>query len=356
MAVEDLAPLVAIFGPGESGRAGAQEAAAPQAGHLPAAAPPWAGLGGQLKVTLARVEFAGTAFSDVSGTVRAEASAVQIDEFHFRFAEGGDTRVNGVLAFAPGAPRPYSIRADLAIDDFNPVPIFNAANPATPPTVEGKFDVTARILGDAPDFAGLAGRIRGDCQATSKGGTFRALSTSVSPKTESVGTIGAAVAYLGSVTSAITGRKDAGDLSSPAQAVIGFAKLLSPIQYDQLSIVLVRDESLDTALKSFTLITPETRIGGSGQLTNKEGLSLLAQPLSMDFKLRARGHEAELLKYLGAIDPKKPDDLGYLPCTVPIHIGGTLAKPDQSQFDAALAKLAVEHSGAGDLLNKLLGK
>jgi len=355
-AVEDLAPLAAVFGPGESGPAGAQGAAAPQTEHVPAAAPPWAGLGGQLKVALARVECAGTAFSDVSGTIRAEASAMQIDGFHFRFEEGGDARVNGVLEFASGGPRPYSIRADLAIDDFNPAPVFNAVNPAAPPTVEGKFDVTAHLLGDAPDLADLAGRIRGDCQATSKGGTFRALSTSVAPKTENVGTIGAAVAYLGSVTSAITGRKDTGDMSSPAQAVIAFAKSLSPIQYDQMSVVLVRDESLDTTLKDFTLITPETRLGGAGRLSNREGLSILAQPLSMDFKLRARGHEAELLKYLGALDPKKPDDLGYLPCTVPIRIGGTLAKPDQGPLDGALAKLAIERSGASDLLNKLLGK
>jgi hypothetical protein len=104
------------------------------------------------------------------------------------------------------------------------------------------------------------------------------------------------------------------------------------------------------------LIAPETRIGGSGRLTHRDGLSLLAQPLSMDFRLRAQGHEAELLKYLGALDPKNPDDLGYLPCTIPIHIGGTLAKPDQAQFDAVLAKLAVERSGAGELLDKLLGK
>jgi hypothetical protein len=353
---EDLAPLVGLFGPAESGPAGAQGSAAPQSEHKPGAAPPWAGLGGQLKVALARVECAGTAFSDVSGTLRADASALQIDGLHFRFEEGGDTRANGVLAFAPGAPRPYSIRADVAIDDFNPAPAFTAVNPTAPPTVEGKFDVTAHLVGDGADLADLASRIRGDCQATSKGGVFRALSTSVAPKPGNVGTIGAAVAYLGSVTSAITGRKDTGDMSSPAQAVIGFAKSLSPIQYDQMSIVLVRDETLDTTLSDFTLINPEMRLGGSGRLSNKEGLPMLAQPLSMDFRLHAQGHQAELLKFLGALDPKRPDDLGYLPCTVPIHIDGTLARPDQGQFDAALGKLAVEKSGAGDLLNKLLGK
>ena len=356
LVVDDFAPLADVFGWGENTPAGVQAAAATANEPVPARVSPWAGLGGQLKVALARVECAGTAFSDVSGTVRAEALSLQIDGFHFRFEDGGDARVNGALSFAPGALRPYSLRADLAIDDFNAAPVFNAVNPDEPPTVEGKFDVTAHVSGDGADLAGLEGRIRGDCQATSKGGTFRALSTSVAPKAGSAGTIGAAVAYLGSVTSAITGRKDAGDMSSPAQAVAGFARFLSPIQYDQMSLVLLRDESLDTVLKDFALITPETRLGGTGRLSNKEGVSLLAQPLSMDFKLRARGHEAELLKYLGALDPKRPDDLGYLPCTVPIHVGGTLAKPDQSQLDEALVKLAAERGGAGQFLNKLLGK
>ena len=64
IAVEDFTPLIAAFGPGEPGAAAAQEAAGPQGERLPAAAPPWAGLGGQLKVALGRVECDGTAYSD----------------------------------------------------------------------------------------------------------------------------------------------------------------------------------------------------------------------------------------------------------------------------------------------------
>jgi hypothetical protein len=358
IAVEEVAPLAALFGAGEEAQMDptAEAGVAAKGAPVSDAAPPWARFGGQVKVALTRVERADAVFSGVSGTVRAEASSLQVDGLRVGFGDGGSARLTGILAFAPGAVRPYSIRADLAIEGLNAAPVFLAANPGAPPTLEGKFDLAAHVLGDGSDFADLASRFHGDCQATSRGGTFRVLSPGAAPKPETVGKIGAAVAYIGSVTSAITGRKDSGDLSNLAEAVTALVNSLRTIQYDQLSVALSRDESLDTVLRDFTLISPEIRLSGGGRLSSQDGVPILAQPLSMDFKLRARGHEAELLKYVGALDPKKPDDLGYLPCTLPIHIGGSLAKPDHSQFDVSLAKLAVERSGAGDLLNKLLGR
>jgi hypothetical protein len=360
IAVDEIEPFVAAFGTGDTAPAAplADAQAAVGAGDAPApdAAPPWAGFGGRLKFALARVARANSVFSKVSGTVRAEASSLQVDDLHIGFADGGNARINGVLAFALAAARPYSLRADLAAENLNPAPVFLALNPAEPPTIDGNFDLAAHFLGDGSNLADLADRIRGDCQATSKGGTFRVLSPGAAPKAESLGKISAAIEYLGGVTSAITGRKDSGDLSNLAEAVTSLVDSFRTIHYDQLSVSLSRDGSLDTVLRDFALISPEIRMAGEGRLSYQEGATILTQPLAMDFKLRARGHEADLLKKVGALDPKKPDDLGYLACTLPIHIAGTLAKPDHGQFDAALAKLAIERSGAGDLLDKLLGR
>jgi hypothetical protein len=54
------------------------------------------------------------------------------------------------------------------------------------------------------------------------------------------------------------------------------------------------------------------------------------------------------------------DELGYLACTLPLKIGGTLGKPDTSELNKALATLALEKGGASDkasdLLNKFFGK
>jgi hypothetical protein len=78
----------------------------------------------------------------------------------------------------------------------------------------------------------------------------------------------------------------------------------------------------------------------------------------MEFKLRARGRMAELLKYLGKLDTTT-DDLGYAGCTLPLKIGGTMGQPDTSELNRALANLALEKAGvtekASELFNKLLG-
>ena len=81
--------------------------------------------------------------------------------------------------------------------------------------------------------------------------------------------------------------------------------------------------------------------------------------MEMEFKLRVRGHTADLMKYLGVLEPEL-DDLGYGACTLPLKIFGTLGQPDATELSRALTSLAMEKSGVGDraseLFNKLLGK
>ena len=51
--------------------------------------------------------------------------------------------------------------------------------------------------------------------------------------------------------------------------------------------------------------------------------------------------------------------MGYAGCTVPIRIGGSIGRPDASDFSAKLAALAAEKAGVTDkateLFNKLIG-
>ena len=131
------------------------------------------------------------------------------------------------------------------------------------------------------------------------------------------------------------------------------SKLLKAIQYDQLNVVLARDPALNTVLKDFTLIAPEMRLTGGGQATHKPGAPLLDEALAAEFKLRARGHTGDLLKYLGALDATA-DELGYAACTLPLKVGGTIGRPDTSELNNKLTTLAIEKSGALDLLNKLI--
>ena len=339
----------------------APPAAAPAAAKPPGrdTAPPWAGVSGQLTLALKQVVYSDTfQASDVTGTISLEAGAAKLVNFRAGLGEGADAKLNGVVTFDGKSETPYALTADLAVNEFDPAPLFRALNPGQPATVEGKFTVASKLFGRAPTLGDFATAAHGDFQMASKGGVFRGLPVSYASKVESAGKLAAGAAALGNLLGSVTGKKDYADIANRAQAVAEFSKLLTAIPYDQLNVVLTRDPALNTVLKDFTLIAPEMRLAGGGQATNRPGATLLEQSLAMEFKLRARGHTADLLKYLGKLEATA-DDLGYAGCTLPLKVGGTLGKPDTSELNNAIASLALEKSGVGDkaseLFNKLLG-
>ena len=352
LVVEDVQILAAPFAGGSSAPATAP-APAPSTRD---AKPAWAGISGQVGLALKKVVYAQKfEVADVGGTIRIEAGALKLDGVRAGFSEGSELKLNGGVTFSEAAPEPYVLAANFDVTNFDPAPVFRALNPAQPPTVEGKFNVASKIAGQARNLGELGGKAHGDFALSSKGGVFRALSSDVSSKVETTAKTASAVAFLGNVASAVTGRKEYGDAATKAEAVAALSKMISAIQYDQLNVVVSRDADLNTELKDFTLIAPELRLAGTGKITSKAKTELLAQSLAMQFQLGARGHTGDLLKALGALDATKKDDLGYLASTLPLKVTGTLGKPDTSELQSALVKLAYEKSGAGDLLNKFLG-
>ncbi|MBI5769959.1 MAG: hypothetical protein HZA93_19445 [Verrucomicrobia bacterium] len=350
LVVDDARILAAPFAsPGQPKTPG------PPAGPTAASAtPPWVGLSGQLTLVLKKVVYAGTMqATDVAGTIRIDAGTFKVVNGRAGLGGGSDAKISGGVSFDARSSTPFSLEAEVAVSEFDPTPLFLTLNPTQPATVEGRFNVASKIAGRAASIGELAEQSHGDFQLTSKGGMFRGLPVSYAAKAESTGKIAAGVALLGSALGAVTGKKDYTEIASRAQAVSEITKLLASIHYDQLSVVLARDASLNTVVKDFTLISPELRLIGAGQATHRAGGSLLDDAIALEFKLRARGHAAELLKYLGKLDPQT-DELGYAACTLPLKVGGTLAKVDPSELNSALATLAVEKSGARDLFNKLI--
>ena len=333
-----------------------EKSSAPASAPAPAAgpaAPPWAGLFGQLSLALKKVVYSNTfQVSDVTGTLRLDAGAVKLDGVRAGLGEGSDAKMSGSVTFDAIAPQPYALAADLAVNEFDPAPLFKAINPGQPATVEGKFTVASKLAGRAVSLGDLAAGAHGDFQLTSKSGTLH-LPVNVSEKADTTSKIASLIAKGTSAIGAVTGRKDYSDIANKAQAVAEVSKLLKAIQYDQLNLVLSRDAALNTVLKDFTLIAPEMRLTGGGQATHKPGAPLLEEALAAEFKLRARGHTGDLLKYLGALDATA-DELGYAACTLPLKVGGTIGKPDTSELNNRLTTLAIEKSGALDLLNKLI--
>ncbi len=354
--VEDLQILGAPLAPPPATASGG----APAVVVARESAPPWAGVNGQVSLALKEVVYSGTfQATDVTGTLRIDAGAVKFDGLRAGLGNGSDAKISGAVMFSAKDAVPYSLDADLVVADFDPAPLFKAINPGDPATVEGKFNVTSKLTGSAAHLGDFATATHGDFQLSSKGGLYRGLPVTVSSLAEKGGRLANLIATGSSVVGALTGKKEYADIANKAQAVAEIAKLFSPIQYDQLNIVLTRDASLNTVIKDFTLIAPEMRIAGQGRTTHREKSPMFDEAVALEFKLRARGHTGDLFKYLGALEAQA-DELGYLACTLPLKVGGTLGKPDTSELNKALATLALEKSGASDkasdLLNKLFGK
>ncbi len=344
--IEDVQVLAVLAG----GPAGAPTPTTPGVDEKPF----WHGVSGQVALTLQKLHYNDQfEVSGVKGTVRIDAGQLKFDGVQAALGEGS-AKVDGGLAFDGSLKTPYALTANLSVSDFDPAPFFRSLSPRDPATVEGKFNVTSKLTGRAANLAGLADTTQGDFQLTSKGGVFRGLPVNVAGKVETTGKIAAGVAAVGSFLGSVTGKEKAADIANKAQAVAEITKTLGAIPYDQLSVVLSRDQTLTTVLKDFTLISPELRLTGSGQAKPAAQATLLDSALAMEFKLRTRGHTADLFKYLGLLEAQ-PDELGYAACNLPLRISGTLGRPDTSEINSALASLALEKSGAGGLLNRWLG-
>ena len=354
--VVDDAQLLAAVVPGKGGR-GAPSAK--PAEPRPDPAPPWAGLHGSIALQLKSLVYSDVVqMSNVTGRLRINAGTLKLENMQAGVGETGRANVSGAVTFNGGTSQPYALAADVAVKEFDPGPLFRMTATQQPPTVEGRFDLTSKLAGRAATLGTLASGAGGSFQLTSKGGVFRGLPVNVGNIVENTSKLAAWLASAGTALSAMTGKKDYADVASKAEAVAELARGWNPIPYDQLSVVVSRDAALNTTLRNFTLISPEVRLSGSGTALHKPGSTLLDDALAMEFTLRARGRQGELLKYLGALEPQT-DDLGYAACTVPLKVAGTLGKPDTSEINTKLTALAIEKSGFGDkaaeFLNRIRG-
>jgi hypothetical protein len=317
------------------------------------ARPFWDGLSGSLDLELTKL-FYNDLFemNHVTGVIRMETGKLKMEKLESGVGTEGKLKFDGEVGYNAQASRPYGLNAVLKMRDFDTAPLFRAFDPTNPPQIEGQFNVTSSITSQGRNPMDLFSRTGGDLQISSTGGMFRLIYSELTGRVETVGKVAAVGAFLGNVLSK---NKSPTGISSKVQAVAEVSKLLSAIAYDQMNLSVTRDDSLNIVFKDFTLISPEVRLIGAGQLTGGTDLDWLQQPMSLTFQMKARGRTGEVMNYLNILSPDK-DDLGYADCVLPLHIGGSLLAPDTSELNYSLVKLTIEHSGAGDLLNRLLGK
>jgi hypothetical protein len=205
------------------------------------------------------------------------------------------------------------------------------------------------MTGNGSTLADAIQAAHGDLQVTGKSGVFRALSADL---TDRVQKTQSTVETIGGILGAVTGSEKYTDMANKSQILTEISSALAEIPFDQMVATAVRDEKLNIVLKDFTVISPEVRLTGGGEIRHVEGVAILAQPLNLRLNLGARGRFAGLLKRAGLLDSTQ-DSLGYTGFLQPIKIGGTLAATDTSELRSALLNSALERSG---LLDGILGK
>jgi hypothetical protein len=324
---------------------GAPSAGAVQAG---AAAPRafWPALRGRVAFVLRDVSAAGVDLKNVAGTLSIEPSELRLASGVAAVGDSSAVRVDGGLAFAPGAPRPYTLRATVSADNLESAPLFRAMDPSRPPAVDGRFDLAAHAAGSGADLEELLAAVRGDCSLVSKDGRFRVLQVDVVDAIkQSPSRIAGA---LDSVT-ALFGKK----ADRIAEAMAECASGLSEIRYDQLKLTLVRGEDLDIVVKDLALTAPEQRITGSGRISYAPGVAVASQPLSLDLDMGVAGALAKFMGVVGLLSDGK-DELGYTHLYEPIRLRGTLRAIDRSQLRQMLIQAPLRKGGG--LIDKFLGR
>lgn len=312
--------------------------------------PFWQNVNGQVSLALKRVLYGDTfEVTNVGGTLRIDASSLKLDGVRAVFGPESDLKLNGGLKFEAATPQPYVLAADVTVTNFDTGPAFRAIDPAKLPTVEARVNLTSHVAGRGADLVEMAERASGDLQVTGKSGVFRALSADLSDKVQRTQST---VAAIGGIIGAVTGKQEYADMANKTQILGDIAKALAEIPFDQLNVTASRGADLNLVLKDFTLISPEVRLTGGGAIRYVEGTPLLAQPLSVELNLGARGQLADLLKRAGLLEARA-DNLGYAAFVTPIKVAGSLAKTDTTELRNALLNSALEKSG---LLDNLLRK
>ncbi len=336
--LEDLLAVLAVFSSTAAEAGPAEPAATPAAAAKIVAdtAPAWSRLTGELALDVKAVTHgADWAMSGLNGTLHIEPERLILPGLEAVFGEKGRLETRGELRFMP-TEQPYRLSGALSLTEFDPGPLFKAVDPSRAPTVEGLFNVTGQINGAGRTIDETVQRSHGGFRLTGRSGIFRGLkrgAEKVSVATRAVG-LGAA---LGSLFGSDKVKEAAEKVAGNAYFADQLAQEFGELRYDQLTVKLQRDESLDVRLSEIALVSPEVRLLGQGKVTHVEGRPLLDQPLSVELTLGSRGKVETLLTRARLVEGPARDDLGYAKTKYPVVIGGTIARPDAVSFYTRLA-------------------
>jgi hypothetical protein len=295
----------------------------------------WTGITGQVSLDLKSVTRGKDwTMSGLTGRLVVDPARIQLQKIEADFGEKSRLAAKGELAFAPGQ-NPYSLQGTFSLTEFDAGRLFKALEPNRPATVEGLFTLAGQTEGQGLTLDDTLDRLRGQLQLTSRQGVFRGLKRtseklSVASKAVELG------AALGSIFGTDKVRQAAEKMAGQSYLIDQFAQMLGELNYDQLSLRLVRGADLNVQLQDLSLVAPEVRLLGTGQVTYVASQPLLEQPLAVSLAISGRGKVEQLLGRMRELDGTR-DELGFARAKSPVTISGTMARPDPMPYFRKMA-------------------
>ncbi len=294
--------------------------------------PFWNAFGGKVDVDLKRVTYgADYVISDVQGSAAITPVQLALTSLTGKFKEK-PFKVAATVDFDGKQEKPYALQASANFANIDVGAILQAANPSEPPQLETTVTVTADLRGNGGTLEDLAQHAYGKFDAAGSKGVLRALGRKGGT---AVNVLSSALGILGAVKG-----------SDTTVAIADLARKLDQLPFDKFGMHVERGADLNLKLTSIEFVSPDTKINGSGEITNQPGVPIQNQPLHVTLTLAGKDDMAYLLNRVHLLSDQQDSD-GYSAMSSSFTLGGTPAKPDSSDLWKILAQAAA--TGLGGL-------
>ncbi len=310
--------------PAPATRVPATVVAAKPVGPVKDTTPVWAGFSGRVDLNLKAVkQGAGTTLKDLRGAVAVTPERLAVENISGSL-NGNPFKVATLLSFDAKLARPYSLAGSLDIPGFDVGEFLRKADPSTPPALETKFTVLAKFNGTAANLGEFGDRLMGQFEFKGSKGVLRALNKKAETASAVTGLLGLAAG--------LAGKQGLADGLAGASEL---AQLLKDIPFDGVTVQVERGADAAIVVKSLEFISPMMRLTGNGRVDAKPSKPFDTSPLSLQLQLAAKNELANGLNKARQLNGQT-DNKGYYLMATPFTMGGTVGKPDASEFWKAL--------------------
>ncbi|MEY4488629.1 MAG: hypothetical protein RIQ79_1137, partial [Verrucomicrobiota bacterium] len=336
--VQDLqafAALAPVAPPAPAAGAPAAAAPAPAAPAVPAANPLWAGYGGELVLSFARVVYApGVDITNIEGTIGLTPESLSAQGIKMAVG-GGFLKLGGALNFLRPSGA-YGLVADVSAHDIASGPLLRALSPTQTVPLEGVFALDAKLAGQGSDPAAAAKAAAGEVKLTGKNGIIRALNL----ETNRYAKAGSTVAGLAGLAGALSGNNQLAQKGAQISALNNVARQFGQLPFDAIVVSAKRGPTGELEIGELSMRSPQLTLSGSGTIANLSGRGFADQPLRLSVNLGARGDMASAFQTLGLLAPAVADAPAdsFQQLIEPLVFDGSLRQVGTKQATRLLAR------------------